>query len=258
MWDAEPPFLVSVWRGDHRPCLHPKHEPSIDGCLSSGKLHKGERALRAWVASGLVTIHPNPGPARHVTPESKAERMERRRGRRAEKRGERESRKVEEERRLREKELREIVVVVQRMSMGYRSKRKARAVAETARKQGWDVVLLSELCAEREGVVWMGEEEERVVIVHSRKAGVLLRGEMMRAWSEGGMLKKMSERHVSVKVRGVVYTATYMPPWRHGREREIEGEWEHLAEHVAWARRGEMPVVGGDFNAHVGGGEERR
>ena len=41
----------------------------------------------------------------------------------------------------------EVVVVTwsfQGMSMGERGKRKVRAVAEFARKQGWDVVLLSE------------------------------------------------------------------------------------------------------------------
>ena len=81
----------------------------------------------------------------------------------------------------------ELVIVtwnVQRMSLGERRKRKARAVAEYAKKSGWDVVLLSEVRAEGEGVVWMGEEEERVVIVHSEKAGVLLRGDAVKGWCE--------------------------------------------------------------------------
>ena len=139
-----------------------------------------------------------------------------------------------------------------------RGKRKARAVAEFARKEGWDVVLLSELWAERDGVVWMGDDEHRVVFVHSRRAGVLLRGELMKAWIEGGMVKKVDERHVTVKVRGLVMTASYMPVWVRGKERDVEAEWEVLLQHVEWARRRELTIVGGDFNAHVGGGEARR
>ena len=57
----------------------------------------------------------------------------------------------EEERGARGRVKEEVVVVtwnVQGMSMGERGKRKVRAVAEFARKQGWDVVLLSEVRAE--------------------------------------------------------------------------------------------------------------
>ena len=111
-------------------------------------------------------------------------KIERRKARRQEKREERAQAKVSE--------VREIVVVawnVQRMSLVSREKRKARSVAEYARKCGWDVVLLSEVWAEGEGVVWMGEEEERVAIVHSEKAGVLLRGDALKWWCEEGMKK---------------------------------------------------------------------
>ena len=156
----------------------------------------------------MAGVHPNPGPRRHTTPEAKAARMTRRRARRAEKREQRtrEQSKVEEKK--------EVVVVtwnVQRMSMGERSKRKARAVAEFATKSGWDAVLLAELWAERSGVVWMGEEEKRVVFVHSKRAGVMLRGELMKAWIEEGMMQKVDERHVSVKVKGLLLTSSYMP-----------------------------------------------
>ena len=55
---------------------------------------------------------------------------------------------------------------VQRMSLGRRKKRKARAVAEYARRNGWEIVLLTEVWAENSGVDWMGEDEERVVFVY--------------------------------------------------------------------------------------------
>ena len=46
----------------------------------------------------------------------------------------------------------------------------------------------------------------------------------------------------------------YMPVWVHGRETEIESEKEKLLEHVKWAEKRKVLVVGGDFNAHIGGG----
>ena len=200
----------------------------------------------------LRTVHPNPGP-RDKTEEGKRRRRERKRLRRQERR--------EERAQARTKEVREIVVVawnVQRMSLVSRVKQKARSVAEYARKCGWDVVLLSEVWAEGEGVVWMGEEEERVAIGHGERAGVLLRGEALKAWSAEGMTRKISPRHVSVKVKGMTLTATYLPVRVAGRETEVAEEFEVLGEHVRWARKEEMVVVGGDFNAHVGAGEERR
>ena len=39
---------------------------------------------------------------------------------------------------------------------------------------------------------------------------------------------------------------------------EVEEEWAVLGEHVCWAKRRELVIVGGDFNAHIGGGEELR
>ena len=69
---------------------------------------------------------------------------------------------------------------------------------------------------------------------------------------------KLGQRHVSVKVRGLVLTATYMPVSSGSNDVEIEGEMEVLAEHLKWAKHGEMVIIGGDFNAHVGGNDGRK
>ena len=54
-----------------------------------------------------------------------------------------------------------------------------------------------------------------------------------------------------------MFVATYMPAWTHGRDEEIEGERGKPMEHVRWAESSEVVVVGGDFNALIGGGEQR-
>ena len=72
------------------------------------------------------------------------------------------------------------------------------------------------------------------------------------------MLQKVSERSVSVRVKGMVLTATYLPDSSSASMVEVEGVLEELGAHVRWARSDELVVVGGDFNAHVGGDEDRR
>ena len=117
-----------------------------------GSFKMGERARATEVALQLVTIHPNPGPGGHGrTERAKIRRNLRRKEKREEKRLTRQGEaKVKEE----------LVVVtwnVQRMSISTRGRRKMRAVAEMARKSEWDVILLSEVKAEEEGVVWLGQ-----------------------------------------------------------------------------------------------------
>ena len=135
-------------------------------------------------------------------------------------------------------------------------KRKAKIVAKWAHERRWDAVLLNEVRADGEGVLWLGQDEELAVIIHSEKAAVLLRGESLKRWCEGGQKKKLSRRSVAVKVDGVVLVSVYMPV--SGSEvLEIEGAREAVVEQVMWAEREEILVVGGDMNAHVGAGSQR-
>ena len=52
-------------------------------------------------------------------------------------------------------------------------------------------------------MVWLGEDEERVVLIHGKKAGVMLRGEAQEKWVEGGQQKWFGERVVAVVVGGI-------------------------------------------------------
>ena len=49
-------------------------------------------------------------------------------------------------------------------------------VTEWIKQRAWEVILVTQLFGEGEGVIWMGENEQRIALVHGRKAGVLLRG----------------------------------------------------------------------------------
>ena len=96
-------------------------------------------------------------------------------------------------------------------------------MAERVRQERWEMVLLTELRADEEGVVWLGEDEERVVLIHGKKAGVMLRGEELEKWVEGGQQKWFGERVVAVVVVGGIETGVSLPAklgggWgRHGK-----------------------------------------
>ena len=66
-------------------------------------------------------------------------------------------------------------------------------MAEWVRQERLEMVLLTELRADEEGVVWLGEDEERVVLIHGKKAGVMLRGEALEKWVEGGSRSGLGE-----------------------------------------------------------------
>ena len=88
-------------------------------------------------------------------------------------------------------------------------KREAKSVAKFAEEKGWDAVLLSE--ADGVGVVWMGQDAELTAIVHSEKAAVLLRGELLKRWCSDGQKNKLFRRLAAVKVDGVALVLFYMP-----------------------------------------------
>ena len=64
--------------------------------------------------------------------------------------------------------------------------RRLRRVAERVTKKRWEIVLLTELRADEGEMVSLGEEEERAVLIHGRKAGVRLEGKALEAWMEEG------------------------------------------------------------------------
>ena len=121
----------------------------------------------------LQSIHPNPGP-RDKTEEGRKRRMERKRAARIRKR---ESRRLQRNEEMAGRKKENLVVVtwnVQGMSLRGMWKRKAKTVARMAHEQLWDAVMLTEISAEGVGVVWLGQDEELVALVHSEKAAVLL------------------------------------------------------------------------------------
>ena len=216
---------------------------------SQTTLNQSKRALEAEIKSQLATIHPNPGP-RDKTEAGKERRRERRKEKRKEKREEKEKNK--------DKSLKIATWNVQRMSLGTRNKRKAKAVTSYAIKKDWDAVLLSEVRSERRGTVWLGEDENLTAITFTNKAAILMRGRVLKSWCEGGQLVKCEERSIAVRAGELVLISTYQPVFKGNNELELEAAKDEVKRLATWAARNDILVIGGDWNAHIGGGEERQ
>ena len=197
----------------------------------------------------LQTIHPNPGP-RNKTEEAKKKRREKRYQRRNERR------RLKKE--AKEKIIRVATWNVQRMSLGTRNKRKAKNVAEYARKEDLDIVLLSEVRSERNGTAWFGEESNLTAITFCKKAAILLRGHLLEKWCEGGQTVEFKERSLAVKIEDFIFVSTYQPVFRGDNAAEIEAAKQEVKELIKDASREKVLIVGGDFNAHIGQGEDRQ
>ena len=63
------------------------------------------------------------------------------------------------------------------MSLNQSNRRKLKAVATYANNQKWDAVLLSEVNANGQGIVWLGSKEgnDLTAITYTNKAAILLR-----------------------------------------------------------------------------------
>ena len=64
---------------------------------------------------------------------------------------------------------------LQKTSMREENRRRLRDVCDRIEREGLEAVLVTELTATGDGVVWLGEDENRIAVVHSEKAGVILR-----------------------------------------------------------------------------------
>ena len=216
------------------------------------------RGTAALIEARLATsVHPNPGPG--VRRGRRGRGVENRRARcerRYQRRRDRARAGREGEERVRGGGCEIVTWNVQGMSVRENNRNRMRRVVDRVAREGWEVVCLTELRAEGEGVVWLGEDECRVAVVHGRKSGVLLRGGALEAWITEGQCKWVSERVTAVVFAGMRVVSAYQPIW--GSDEEGMREYRRALEiQIALGGR-ERLVIGGDFNANVGRRNERR
>ena len=80
------------------------------------------------------------------------------------------------------------------MSVRENIKAQVRRIVGKVVGEGWGVVCITEISGDCEGVVWLGGDESRVVSIHGKSSGVLLRNNTLKKWVEEEQRKGMSER----------------------------------------------------------------
>ena len=198
---------------------------------SAGSLGLSLRGTAALIEARLATsVHPNPGPGvrrgrRGRGEENRRVRCERRYQRRRERANNRRDRannrgegRDDRRGRVRGGGCEIVTWNVQGMSVRESNRNRMRRVVDRIAREGWEVVCMTELRAESEGVVWLGEDECRVAVVHGRKSGVLLRGGALEAWINEGQSKWVSERVTAVVFTGMRVVSAYQPIWGYDEE----------------------------------------
>ena len=132
------------------------------------------------------------------------------------------------------------------MTIREHKRRRLRSVCERIQKEGWKVVLLSELKADESG---MGEDEGECVVIRAKKAGIVLRGKALQKWRKD-QRRWFGERLEAVEVGEMHLVAAYQPMWGID-EAGMERYRRDLESQVAIGRNARL-VIGGDFNASVG------
>ena len=170
-------------------------EGPLGSYTSVGLLGLSLRGAAAFIEARLVTsVHPNPGPSRRGRRSTRETSRRERNVRRGERRR---TRRVELARERRRRVVNSrggrgvggdvVTWNVQGMSVRGNNRDRMRRIVDRIIREGWEIVCLTEISAEREGLIWLGEDEFRVVFVHGMKSGVLLRGEALESWRVGSV-----------------------------------------------------------------------
>ena len=153
-----------------------------------------------------------------------------------------------------EKEVRIITWNQQKLSMRPNNRRRLREVANWCMMRKWRIVLISEIIADNEGVIHLGEGKRQTIIIHGKRAAIMLSREWAIRWQREGEIKECGDRVVSVRIGDLVLVAVYQPLWKYGNM-QIEQYRQELEEKLQRTRRDDVIIIGGDHNSSVGPGE---
>ena len=209
-----------------------------------GPVNAGRRRQTSLVEKQLETIHPNPGPTRRgKTKRSTQGKVERNKRRMAKRRG---------RRRATEKPIVPIVTWnLQGISMRERNRARLKNTIGYIAKQGWEITMLSEIRADRMGVIWMGAGEETTAVIHSLRCGVILRGSALDEWNRGKQQMDFRERAVSIQIGKLSLISVYQPVSTHG-EAAIEKYRNDVEDLMSRTPKGNLLIIGGDHNSQIG------
>ena len=260
-----PPGARTVWSGlvglRHRTQVISDSLVGVETNPGPGRVRRGRREIgvrhrRGRARRGRQEGGEGPGRGRvrrgrrGEGEERRRERTRRRHERRRERRREKDERRAEENERRMKHGRRIVTWNLQNVSMREENRRRLRRVCERIEREGWEIVLAQEISAVGNGIVWLGEGENRVAVIHSVRAGIILRGSCLARWIREGQKAWYYDRVVAVTIGRMRLVSAYQPIWGSDGE-ALERFRRDLESQLGMGRR-EKLVIGGDFNANVG------
>ena len=93
-------------------------------------------------------------------------------------------------------------------------------------------------------------------MIHGNKSGVVLSGDPLRKWIEGGQRKWIGDRITAVRIDTVHIISAYQPVWDQGLD-AIAIYREEMEDQLEKAENSRYLIIGGDHNAQIGAGPAR-
>ena len=89
---------------------------------------------------------------------------------------------------------------VQEASTQVNNRGRLRRICEHLEKRKWEVVMLSEIRSEEDGIAWFGEGENLTAAVHFKRTAVILRGVVLTKWCEEKKRRIHGTRTTSINI----------------------------------------------------------
>ena len=121
----------------------------------------------------------------------------------------------------------------------------------------WEVVLLSEIRSEEDGIIWFGEGESLTEAIHSKKAAAILRGAALTKWCEEKKRRIHGTRTTSIKIGNYNFISVYQSVWRRNNPEEMDSYRSEVERDIMTSLEKEKIIIGGDHSSHIGRGPER-
>ena len=130
-------------------------------------------------------------------------------------------------------------------------------ITQKSIKEDWDLGLATEIDARLEGLREYHHQKRDRFLVHSEKVGVLMTLDAFNIWNKQGRKKLITDRLVLVKIDNVNYISSYFPvQGSEGYEQTLQEIRNTLETIIHGQSKNEVVIIGGDFNAQIGTGNE--
>ena len=79
------------------------------------------------------------------------------------------------------------------------------------KEKRWEVLLSADIRGERDGTIWLGEDGNEAVVIHSRRKTIIMTGEALRDWIAMDQKREHMERTIAVTGGEMRVIAVYQP-----------------------------------------------